>query len=360
MTIPAQPRKGSPPQYLVAGFPVFSRGTHQPRVVTGNPWEFMRHTLRSLPAGPSERAFAYLEQAYDFFVSAQNPRIASRPLLYYYSFLNLAKVFLLHQGKTVPHVVKHGIADPRANAEVAPLLEQEVDVPGIAHDQSQLFPELFAAINGAQGLPIAGKYKIEDLIKEIPAVHRIYTSIRGVNDHFVPLDNVSIFVDGSDVWASFAISVTNGRIAAALQALKAKPSFGAFEELNTSDGNVHKYQSSTRQFHDEASFYASLDALATELRKLGIGAIHTQNGYRYYLYSDTPKMPQLASLYAVIFYLGSITRYRPHDFARITADYSWLVSEIIDTQPAQWVYVLASHMAGTEVLSAFATSVDQL
>ena len=360
MTIPVEPRTGGPPQYLVAGFPVFSRGAHRPRVVTGNPWDFLRHTLRPLPAPDKERAFAYLEQAYDFFCSAQNPRIASRPLLYYYCFLNLAKVFLLHERKTFPDVLKHGIADPKANVLVAPLVDQEFAVVGVAQDHTELFPELFSALNVDQGLRIAGAYKIEELIRRIPAVHRTYTIVRNANDSFVPIDHVNVLVNGNDVWVSFTLQVTNSRVAAAQQALEARPDFRIFEKLNTSDSNVLKYQSTTMQFRDEPSFYTSLDALAAQLRKLGIWATHTQNGYRYYLFSDTSKMPQLASLYAVIFYLGSITRYRPHDFAKITADYSWLVSEIVDTQPAQWIYVLSSQMARTEVLSAFATSVDRL
>ena len=72
-------------------------------------------------------------------------------------------------------------------------------------------------------------------------------------------------------------------------------------------------------------------------------------------------MPQLASVYALMFYLGSITRYRPQDFATVTEPYAWLVSEFVETQPAQWLYlILASHIAQTEVLSAFATTVAQL
>ena len=95
------------------------------------------------------------------------PRLASRPLLYYYSFLNLAKVLLLHSGKALPNVLRHGISDPKANtATTVSFSNQEVDVQGLAADNSLVFPMLFDLLTTTTGQAIAGKYKIEDLAEK--------------------------------------------------------------------------------------------------------------------------------------------------------------------------------------------------
>ncbi len=52
-----------------------------------------------------------------------------------------------------------------------------------------------------------------------------------------------------------------------------------------------------------------------------------------------------------MFYLGSITRYKPYDFDKIiTQRYSWLIGEFLSTQPMQFLYALASHLDGVEVV----------
>ena len=76
---------------------------------------------------------------------------------------------------------------------------------------------------------------------------------------------------------------------------------------------------------------------------------------RYYVYlapqADRPQvLPQLLSIYAVIFYLGSITRYRPHLFNSILDGiYGARMLEFIDSQPMQFVYLMASEFAEREV-----------
>ena len=55
-----------------------------------------------------------------------------------------------------------------------------------------------------------------------------------------------------------------------------------------------------------------------------------------------------------MFYLGSITRYRPYDFDRYLAGRSGhLLSEFLATQPNQFIYLLASELAGNQVVVPF-------
>jgi hypothetical protein len=103
---------------------------------------------------------------------------------------------------------------------------------------------------------------------------------------------------------------------------------------------------------------AAIRLLAVRLGEVGIWTILTSTGYRSYLSSIEPRrrLPPLAAPYAAMFYLGSITRYKPYDYdAIVKGGYSWLVGELIATQPAQFLYGLASWLAGVDVVRPYAS-----
>src|ERR671924_350294 len=57
-------------------------------------------------------------------------------------------------------------------------------------------------------------------------------------------------------------------------------------------------------------------------------------------------VPQLLSIYAITFYLGSITRYRPHHFDRmISGPYGPRIQDFVTGQPLQFLYLMASEFA---------------
>jgi hypothetical protein len=97
--------------------------------------------------------------------------------------------------------------------------------------------------------------------------------------------------------------------------------------------------------------------LADGFRDLGVASVLTQSGYRFYVpvLRSAARIPALAAGYAAIFYLGSVTRYKPDVFDKILAGgYSWLVEELLATYPTQFVYTLASELAGVDVVRPYA------
>ena len=76
---------------------------------------------------------------------------------------------------------------------------------------------------------------------------------------------------------------------------------------------------------------------------------------RYYLYLcpavERPSlMPQLASIYALTFYLGSVTRYRPNVFRQLLdGPYGPRISEFVAGQAAQFIYLMASEFVRRDV-----------
>jgi hypothetical protein len=104
---------------------------------------------------------------------------------------------------------------------------------------------------------------------------------------------------------------------------------------------------------------AAIRNLGLEIRELGTSSILTAQGYRFYIcgIDDRKLLPPLAAAYAVMFYLGSVTRYKPDVFDKILAGgLSWVVEEFIATYPLQFIYSLASELAEVDVVRPFAVS----
>jgi YaaC-like Protein len=79
---------------------------------------------------------------------------------------------------------------------------------------------------------------------------------------------------------------------------------------------------------------------------------------KYYLYV-APKngrsavLPQLLSMYLVMFFFGSITRYQPHHFERlIDSKYGAQIEGSLNDIPSQFLYLLASEFLKRDVSKA--------
>jgi hypothetical protein len=76
---------------------------------------------------------------------------------------------------------------------------------------------------------------------------------------------------------------------------------------------------------------------------------------RYYVYlapvaEQSEVLPQLLSIYAVTYYLGSITRYRPQLFdSLLNGPFGPLIEEFIGAQPMQFIYSMASEFAQQDI-----------
>src|SRR2546427_10324370 len=107
-----QPKQGRLVNNPPSGFPAFF-SKRQARVVTADPWAFLKELVtHRVDERQRSRGYSYVNQAFDFFEAARNPQFASKPLLYYYSFLNLAKTALLIRKARIAIKPDHGIADP--------------------------------------------------------------------------------------------------------------------------------------------------------------------------------------------------------------------------------------------------------
>lgn len=362
-------RVGNRIQKNLRGFPTFFLDSARERVITGDIWAYLTHISREqLNASNADKAASFVQQASDFYQAAMNPRVASRPLLYYYAFLNLSKVMLLHQRVGVPPRAYHGILDPKDNVKQRLRISGQlvrIDVPTAA-TRFNIFYELLTnfPVNPVAAPLTATDIKVLDLLAAVPAIHRTFCQVTGQCPLLCPIGNeIQIYQDSSGIWARIYLSKDDPDVMNTKNRFRNLPGFSAlFTEVMSDRPTEGKqlYESSVEPV--TTSVDGALSKLAEKFRSCGVASILTSNyGYTHYLNVSkrTNWIPQFCTAFAAMFYLGSITRYKPYDFDKIVAGYSWLISEFLDTQPTQMLHLLASHIAGTEVVSPYAVRLGQ-
>lgn len=346
------PREGVHLDRSPAGFPCFYGKKRLPRVITVDVWSFLKHASgNKLSKSEARKARAYIDQAYDFYEAAANPRQSSRPLLYYYALLNLGKVFLLHKNVNLPTSIRHGISEPRSNLRRRLRFEgQCICVKDLRPDHSELFPEI---VHSLQNVPrTTSKYKIIKLLGQIPAIHRTYSSVMRKKGTLCPINKIQLLKDDRFLWARISFLRHDHDVKDNLKKIVCSQCFSdIFHQIIEKDDCLISYETEPIEY-SKRWMDSAIGKLAQRVRECGVWTMITTNGYKYYLCSDAEEeyLPQFCSVYAVMFYLGSITRYKPYDFDKITSGYSWLINEFLDTQPLQALHCIASHIAQTEVV----------
>lgn len=326
------------------------------RFITSDPWSCLQVQVRRKvqDAGRRRRALAFFEQAADFYRAASAPRIGSKPLLYYYSFLNLAKAFLvIRKGMNLSHCM-HGLREPDENVRKRlTITSQWVKVSDAGrrpHKRVQVYREFMDEC----GFPVPRTpkaTKVVDLLEQVVAINRVTCHSLGRSPQFFPIDRIAFEYDpeGKKVWIAFRID--RGELAVRRHAPhELRKHTSRFDEVESPDPGYRRYESRAMGYGRSPMQVLRKLVLATwadiwsELRPAG---------YQFWA-SSVPggkRMAQLASGYQTMFYLGSIARYRPDDFHNFAeGKHGWLLQEFINSQPLQFLYFLGSGIAETEMI----------
>src|SRR5262249_35445396 len=151
---------------------------------------------------------AFVEQAEDNFRAASDASIVgAKPVLLYYSFLNLAKAYILTIGHR-PNLdfAKHGLSE-----KILPGGRELVDAylpaaPSIANTIN-VFDEFMQAIVGI-GLSSKIDYQMSQLLPQIVTGHRLWCAAAKAAERYVPLERIVPLHDPSrqEVWLSIELS----------------------------------------------------------------------------------------------------------------------------------------------------------
>jgi hypothetical protein len=339
----------------------------QSTVFALDPWTLIRASInRRCPSASSAEALSSLEQAQDFYKAATTAGIiASRPLLLYYCFMNLMKAYALTTEQQLSFdKAHHGLAErlrpPNREFESAFLHAHKS--PNARTGALNLFDELFKALSGT-GLAAEQEFDLPVLLPQVVPGHRLWAEAMNVSERFIAIHDIrfSENPDTKEIWLSldiFADDLT--RLGVAHSRLLAETRLaGRFRKVETTDKVQGRKLIRFEQLKARTYTHRASDAvpnLVADIKPFLWATVASVQPYRrYYVYlapiSEHPQiLPQLLSIYAITYYLGSITRYRPHHFdAIIGGPMGPRIEEFISGQPPQFIYLVASEFAEQEV-----------
>lgn len=333
------------------GFPLFSKETalvnlgNNQKLVISDIWAFWDYVIKKRTSDRKERNFlqSLLEQAKHFYITAESSPIKSQPLLFYYSFLNFAKILINIEGNFgFEKMYMHGINESHNNKFIHSVIykqKRKESVVQVAHELTSLFESSMSVEN----LTI----NVKSLLSHCVGIHRAYAEIYKQKEIFHKIGKYQLYKDGKQLIFKAEIKCDSNQIV-----LLTAQSYNLVEE---DDGRVFLIEQITMlTYTPSRKDYANL---SNHLRNKGIWYFIGNDGYTMYLSSSpTDRYSQESIIYMTMFYLGSITRYHPYMFDEIFSDREqWLMSEFLSTQPKQFLYLATAKILGQSVLKAYAS-----
>ena len=304
-------------------------------------------------AGRRDEALAYIDQAEEFYVAA-SVRMAANPLLLYYSFLNVAKALVAVELPTVSmERARHGLS------EQMPPKGRELRDSEIKFVPTQKDPNVFRLL--AQSLNLSPPklndvYRVMDLLPQVVVGHRMYRAAVRSSEGFMNIEDIRFMADYGNkrIWADLIVDPGRmNRYRVSGKSLKSTGDLGKlFREVRSPSDRERRFEMRSPVTYGSRPT-DELDEVVEKLRPMvwrWLSAVDPHRKY-YVCLARRSRMAQPLALYVLLFYLGSITRYRPHVFEAVLAEpLGAFVMEFIATAPDQLAYMLASHMVRREVI----------
>lgn len=342
-------------------------GLHSTLFAT-QPWNIIGHELEKIADPNAQRqALAFANQARDFFSAAQGSEIsAAKPLLLYYSFLNLAKCLVVKKRGTALGEVKHGLSEKLPTTPGA--VHGHVSVDITLNPAVSAFVMFAGALNAPLPTPDPGKTHVQmrsqDFLNQILIGHRVFSQAEGLIERFISLERIEYMHDHAtrQAWIrarAYADDYT--RLGYPMTGLsKGLRDAHAWRNVkceHTIDGRriIEAEMNQTVAYSHRPS--QALDQLSTMTRSRLWRSVTALPPYRkYYVYQASSTqllMNQLLTMYIATYYFGSITRYKPEQFEFILrSPIGPFVFEFFANQPAQFLYLMTSEFMGQEVAKA--------
>ena len=353
------PRKVSHTIPFDCGFPLFvptgikSYLIKLQKIRVSDIWGFWDYIIKihSLKRGKISGNFlpTLLEQAKYFYQAAETAPMKSQPLLYYYSFLNIAKIVINLKyplGKGVEYY--HGIETKVTDATTLKTAEVSFkQYGGIGSTKISVAKEFLTILGDSIVVP--NVTKIEDLLSSCVGIHRTYSETFNKKETFYRLENsTNIERSGKKISYESKVRGINEQL---MQDL-----------INAKGYNIRKEGSGESKkflFREEMNMIDYTMApirwklFANQIMAKGIWSYTDGDNYRMFISKEALPMSPASIIYSIMFFFGSITRYNPYFFESIlNAKEQWLVSEFLRTQPKQFMYMVTSMMVGNYIYNS--------
>ncbi|MEQ1769865.1 MAG: YaaC family protein [Devosia sp.] len=333
-----------------------------------DPWNLISHTLEGLgDLVAKHQARAFWVQARDFYVAAQHSDVnAAKPLLLYYSFLNLAKCLVVKSSGAALGTVRHGLSEKLPTTPSA--IHGHVSVDITANPQVSAFVMFANTLGSTLPQPVAPDTHIQvrsqDFLGQILIGHRIFCQAESITERFISLDRIDFMQNAAtkEMWLrarAYADDFTrlNYNMTSLSQKLNQALTWRSVKCGMMVDGRrIIEAETTTAVVYGDRPSQV-IGQLSSQARSRLWRSVTAYPPYRkYYIYQESATqlvMHQLLTIYLATFYFGSITRYKPEQFDDILrSPIGPFVFEFFANQPSQFLYLMASEFLRQEVARA--------
>lgn len=327
-----------------------------------DPWTVIEGAVNDQVAAPNrDEALAFIAQARAFF-DAASARTPASPLLAYYAFLNLGKALIRCRGFSGSlDRAKHGLSD----GQTVPAADLTSGTVTIWDNPGQV--NVFAEVIDHLGHPRpthSTVVPVPELAAQVVVGHRLWREASNRSERFIAIERIE-FVDdptAKQLWLRLWLrrgdlsryNVTRKRL------INEGSLTGNFVEVDpkplTNDSDlVCLEQTAPMPYSGRATDIAMNIVEPSRQWLWRIISASADGGYRrYYLHltppTETNRQPQIAAIWMLIFFFGSVVRYRPQAFASMTRGrFGAWINDFVAAQPEQLLFMLASEFARREV-----------
>ena len=337
----------------------------RPHVFATDPWTIISASVQKrCPAGVRATALAFVEQAEDFFRAATIAHAqAAKPLLLYYCFMNIAKAFVLTVGqRNNVDGARHGLSE-QLGPGGQELVDAYLDVYAATPQTVNVFDELQRALTG-QGFGANTSLLLTRLLPQVVQGHRLWCLAAQEHERFVSVERISFWSNAQNksIWLRLFLYADDlARLGANHGDVVTRTGLnGAWHEVHHQQPAGERRLLCFEQIAVQNYGHRPSDQIPTLVRTiknhLWANVLSIPPYRKYYIYLAPPNasvLPQLLSVYAIIYHLGSVTRYRPQNFDKIIlGEFGAQVQEIITNQPSQFIYLMASEFAQQQTTRA--------
>ncbi|RFC53662.1 YaaC family protein [Brumimicrobium aurantiacum] len=326
-------------------------------VLTSDPWNYLKAFLKNEhdsikkkteKLGPKKdklsKALYFTELAESFQRSAENVQMPTKATLTYYSVLNIVKAFLLVRGHDLEtNQEYHGLSlNPNDTMDLT--ISSNAKNGGI-----NIFHE-FAKELGYTVKP-GTKISLEEMISNLPEIHELAYNLnltKTSKRKFLPIDIE--FLSNNRRWNKLTYRICfekkhkhDYRIEKFKKGILSK----ILEESEDSKERVCYLSKQVRNLThtSESSWKSNYNELCKEITGCNIRIMLTRVGYKYYLDLQPDNYSPLIYYFSLMFYIGSVARYRPTLNEEILeGQYKSLISEVLTSSPKQFLYLIAGFM----------------
>ena len=163
-----------------------------------DPWTVIQQVVeKECQSARRSEALACLEQARDFFIAGtERGIVAARPLVLYYSYMNLAKTYcLLRGGRTTFDKARHGLSEKVRNGGKEFLdAYLEAYAATAPADPANNFAEFMVALTGS-ALGAQVQYDLLSLLPQVLSGHRLWAQAAKKPERFIALHDIQYWYD---------------------------------------------------------------------------------------------------------------------------------------------------------------------